>query len=491
MKNISKTALCIYIAAMFAACSDNDSFSASPDNMLTFDTDTLSLDTVFSTLPSPHKVLMVHNNSGDGLRITNVRLNKGNQTGFRVNVNGTFLGEKTGWQVNDLELRKNDSLRVFVELTSNSNNDTLPRIVSDNLVFTLESGVRQQINLKAWSWDAFILRDITLDNDTTIRNEKGKPVVVFGNINVNKGATLSIAPGTTIYFHSNSGIYTKGSLKINGEKDKEVTLRCDRLDRMVSNLTYDNNPGQWGGIKIDANSYNNEITYTDLHGATDAIVCDSSLDATRAKLTVRNSTIHNVKGCGIKATNSNVTIENSQISNTKDTCLAVKGGKLAVNNTTIVQYYPFDANRGPALVYGSTFKSTDLPLAINMDIKNSIIKGYADDVIYQTAGTEDTELKILFANSLLRTPQAESRENVTFENCIFEDTSDTLTNARNSFILFDTDNFFYDFTPKEGTAVIGMADPKTSLPEDRKGKVRSTEKPDAGCYETDKGKSEE
>lgn len=490
MKNIIKTAFCITIAAVFTACSDDDSFSSSSNSILRFDTDTLSFDTVFSTLPSPHKILMVHNNSGDGLRIRNVRLSKGNQTGFRVNVNGTFLGEKTGWQVNDLELRKNDSLRVFVELTSNNNNDTLPQIVSDDLVFTLESGIRQQIHLKAWSWDAFLLKNVTLDNDTTICNEKGKPIVVFGDLTVNEGATLTIAPGTTMYFHSNSGFNVKGSLNINGEKDNEIVLRCDRLDRMVSNLTYDNNPGQWGGIKIGAKSYNNVITYTDLHGATDAIVCDSSLESTKPKLIIKNSTIHNTKGNGIKAINSYVTIENSQISNVKDTCLAVKGGKLEVNNSTIVQYYPFDANRGPAFVYGSSFNTADIPLKLKIDIKNSIIKGYADDVIYQTAETEDKDLTLHFANSLLRTPQAENRENVIFDNCVFEDVNDTLTNARNSFILFDTENFFYNFTPKEGTTVIGMANPQTALPEDRKGKTRNAEKPDAGCYETDKGSPE-
>lgn len=484
MKKILSALFCTVAVAAFTACSDDDSFSSSPNNLLTFDSDTLCLDTVFSTIPSPHRMVMVHNNSGDGLRIRNVRLGRGNQTGFRVNVHGTYLSEQLGWQVSELELRKNDSLRIFVELTSQNNRDTLPKLVSDDLIFTLESGVAQKLNLKAWSWDANILRDAVINNDTTISNEHGRPVVVYGKIDVNENATMTIAPSTTIYFHDKAGINVKGRLRINGEKGKEVILRCDRLDRMVSNLTYDNNPGQWGGITIASTSGGNEISYTDIHGATDAIICDSAYNAEHPTLTIRNSTIHNIKGNGVKAVNGNIVIENTQISNTKDTCLAIIGGRMEANGVTIAQYYPFDANRGPAFVFGNTYRNAVLPLTVT--VKNSIIKGYADDVIYKTYDSDDASLSGSFTNCLLRTPATESSESIAFSNCIFEDVKDTLTNAKNSFMLFDTDNFFYNFTPRSGTLPIGKADPESSLPEDRKGMARNRETPDMGCYETEK-----
>ena len=75
-----------------------------------------------------------------------------------------------------------------------------------------------------------------------------------------------------LYFHSNAGIDVKGTLRLAGEKDNEITLRCDRFDWMVSNLSYDNNPGQWNGIRFYSKSYNNEISYADIHGGTNAIV---------------------------------------------------------------------------------------------------------------------------------------------------------------------------------------------------------------------------
>ena len=484
MKTSYIVTLCASLLLTLASCSDDDSFSTSPSNILSFETDTLSLDTVFSTVPSPHKQMLVRNNSGDGIRITSARLQSGNQTGFRVNVNGTYLSETIGYQANDLELRKGDSLRVFVELTSANNLDTLPQLVSDNLVFTLESGVKQQVNLRAWSWDAFLLRSPVVERDTTISNLHGKPVVVYGDITVKENATLTIAPATTVYFHNGAGINVYGTLKAVGEKDSEITLRCDRLDRMVSNLTYDNNPGQWRGITLRRTSFDNEIAYTDLHGATTAVLCDTTLNDERKKLAIRNTTIHNLKGCGVKAVGCNISIENTQISNAMDSCLAFLGGNVSINNSTIAQYYPFDANRGPALTFANAKGDSFFPL--NMSVKNSIIKGYEDDVIYWSRGTLDSVLNVRFENCLLRTPMPATEDSTMFSDCIMEDVKDTLTTGRNSFVLFDTNFFFYDFTPKTGSQAIGTANPETTLPEDRRGKARNPEKPDMGCYETDK-----
>lgn len=478
------TTLLISLLVAVTSCSDNDSFTTSPANRLTFEHDTLSLDTVFSTIPSPHKLMMVHNYSGDGIRITNIRLQDGNQTGFRVNVNGTFLSEALGYQVNDMELRNGDSLRIFVEITSANNLKNEPQLVSDNLIFTLESGVKQQVKLKACSWDAILLKGLTINNDTIIANTNGKPVVVYDSIRVKENATLTIAPGTTIYFHNKAGIDVHGKLKAIGEKDNEITLRCDRLDRMVSNLTYDNNPGQWGGIRLRQTSYDNEVAYIDIHGGTTAFDCDTATDASRTKLYIHNASIHNMKGCGIKALNGAITIENTQISNVMDTCLAVIGGNVNINNSTIAQYFPFDANRGPALTFANANGNSYYPL--NMIVRNSIIKGYADDVIYWSRGTLDNPLNVTFENCLLRTPLPETSDKEMFVDCIHEDPADTLTSGKNSFVLFDTALFFYDFTPQKDSPAIAKANPQTALPEDRKGRQRNREKPDIGCYETEK-----
>ena len=90
--------------------------------------------------------------------ITNVRLAQGNQTGFRVNVDGVELSAANGYQVRDLEVRNKDSIQVFVEMTSPFNNAATPQEVVDNLLFTLESGVQQKVNLRVYSWDAELVK---------------------------------------------------------------------------------------------------------------------------------------------------------------------------------------------------------------------------------------------------------------------------------------------------------------------------------------------
>ena len=81
----------LLLGCLLAACSDNDSFSADRGNRLTFSADTVAMDTVFSTVGSSTYTFWVFNNSGDGIRLTSVRLKNGNQTGFRANVDGSYL----------------------------------------------------------------------------------------------------------------------------------------------------------------------------------------------------------------------------------------------------------------------------------------------------------------------------------------------------------------------------------------------------------------
>lgn len=124
---------------------DDEDFSSSRADLLTFSTDTVRLDTTFSNVPTPTRTMWVYNRSGKGIRCSNIRLEGGNQEGFRVNVDGTFLGQAAGFQTSDVEIRKGDSIRVFVELTSALQEKNEPQLVEDDLVFTLESGVRQRL----------------------------------------------------------------------------------------------------------------------------------------------------------------------------------------------------------------------------------------------------------------------------------------------------------------------------------------------------------
>ena len=197
------------IGSLLTACSDDDTFSTSRSNILSFSADTVRMDTLFSTVPSATYGFWVHNNSGDGIRIQTARLERGGQSGFRVNVDGSFLDPVA----TNFEVRKGDSLRVFVEVTTPENGTEGPQLVEDNLLLTLESGVVQKINLRTWSWDAEKVNALRIKKDTTI--ESSRPIVVYDSIVVDSGAVLTLR-NTQLYFHHDAHITT--ALADNGEE---------------------------------------------------------------------------------------------------------------------------------------------------------------------------------------------------------------------------------------------------------------------------------
>lgn len=459
----------------WSSCEDDDSFSTSPNNLLTFSTDTVKLDTCFSTVPTPTKTMWVYNRSGDGLRCTSVRLAKGNQTGFRVNVDGVYLGSSEGFQVSDIEIRKKDSIRVFVELTAPANQRTEPMAIDDDLVFTLESGVQQKVHLRSWSWDAEIWRSVTISEDTTI-DSPTKPIVVYGGITVAEGATLTIAAGTKLYFHNDAGIDVYGRLVAQGTAEKNVVLRGDRIDHMFDYLPYDRVSGQWQGIKLHNTSFNNELIYTDIHSTFNGVMCESE-DATQLKLKLWNSTIHNCQGYGLCATNCKVDIRNAQITNALQDCACFEGGDVNIVNSTFAQFYPFDSARKASLRF-----TNKTPL-ISLVCQNSLITGYADDVLMGNKVDEAADFNYTFDHCVIRTPEITGDEAVHFkEGVVFENPEDTVHAGRKHFVMVDANRQDYDFRLSAASLARDKADPATATTTDRNGIVRG-ELPDIGAYE--------
>jgi len=157
------------------------------------------MDTVFANVPSSTRSFWVYNRSQNNVRLSSVRLVGGNQHGFRVNVGGTYLSAESGFQTSDLEVRKNDSVRVFVELTSPKATTEGMTLIEDKLVFSQLVAMEQRMLLRARSWKARQVYNLRIRRDTIISGES--PIIVYGGIRVDSAATLTIAPGTKLFFH--------------------------------------------------------------------------------------------------------------------------------------------------------------------------------------------------------------------------------------------------------------------------------------------------
>ena len=366
----------IWCVGLLTACSDDDSFTTSRSDLLTFSTDTVKMDTVFANVGSRTYSLWVYNHSGDGIRISTVRLRNGNQTGFRVNVDGSYLDNTLGSVATDFEVRKGDSICVFVELTAKENRQPQAQLVEDDLVFSLESGAEQRVILRSFAWDAIKLTDLAVHRDTLI--ESPKPIVIYGDgIEVDSGAVLTLRH-STLYFHDKAGITVRGSLKT-----ENVMLRGDRLDHMFDYLPYDRVSGQWEGLIFTSSSHHNSLTDTEIRNAMTAVDLEgtATLDSLQRRLTMTRCVIHNAKGDGIVADNSYIRLDHCQLSNTLGNCLALYGGIAEVDYCTLAQFYPFNVTaRGVALVLANAHYDAVYPL-MRIACTNTIVTGYADDQV--------------------------------------------------------------------------------------------------------------
>lgn len=427
MKRISLL-LALILALM--ACSDNDTFTTSRSNLLTFSADTVKMDTVFSTVGSSTYTFWVFNDSGDGIRLSSVRLKSGNQTGFRVNVDGSYLDNTLGSVVTDLEVRQGDSIRVFVELTSPETKRDEPLMIEDDLVFHLESGVEQRVCLRAWAWDALKVTNLVVSRDTTI--ESAKPIIVYGRgISVDSGAVMTLR-NTTLYFHDQAGITVGGTLKAD-----HVTMRGDRLDHMFDYLPYDRVSGQWGGVVFASSSSDNELTDTEIRNASAAVRVDSAaLDTIGYRLRMTRCVVHNAKGHGVEASNSHIGLYYCQLTNTLGDCLSLHGGMAEVDHCTLAQFYPFVANRGAALRFDDTG-------GLRLSFLHSIATGYEDDVVMAHRQDTTQVFSYLFSDCLLRTPAVED-DTVSFKRIQWETPKDSIQ-GKQHFVKIDEGNLDYDF----------------------------------------------
>jgi len=435
MKRIIFYLLALCVCSLLS-CSDNDTFSVSPSCRLTFSTDTVQMDTLFATIGSSTYTFWVYNQSNDGIRLKSVRLRQGNQTGFRVNVDGSYLDNALGSIVTDLEVRKGDSIRVFVELTAPETSKLDPQLVEDDLLFGLESGVEQKVCLRSWSWDAIRMDSLVVSSDTLIESER--PVIVYGGIRVDSAATLTIRH-STLFFHAGKGIDVYGRLMTDS-----VILRGDRLDHMFDYLPYDRVSNQWGqqgGIILHTSSTGNVLRNTELRNAgAYGILCDSAAyDSTAYRLDMQQCVVHNCAGTGIASHNARIRLDHCQITNMQGDCVSVSGGYADIRHCTLAQFYPFAAPRGAALRFENA-----TPL-YSLLCDSSIVTGYEEDVVFGVASSDTTlAFDYRFSNTLLRTPRVETADSLRFEQVLWETPKDSIQ-GKMHFRLIDEDNLIYDF----------------------------------------------
>ncbi len=471
---MKKILYALLMSVFLVACSEDADFSVSPSLRLEFSCDTLMFDTLFTSVGSPTAVVKVYNRNSSSLRLSSVTTKSGGTSGFRINVDGEYADV-----VRDVEIRKNDSMYVFVEATLDRNSADVPLLVTDSLLFMLESGVEQHISMMAYGRDVEIMRGRMFEQDGRIA--KGH-YLVYDSLVVGSGATLTIDAGAVLYFHKDVELMVRGRLLAQGTCEQPVVMRGDRTDNMFDYLPYDRIPGQWGGVLVDSASNGNAFVHCDIHSAKYGVKVVAG-DTTLQRLTIESSRLENFDGNALETTMSHIDVRNSLIANARGNCVKVVGGSVRFVHCTIANFYVWK-QREVALALHNSIDGAPAPLREAL-FANCIIEGSRNDEImgYLSAfgDTVPDAVNYRFVSSLINTIE---EENDGFVNVVY-DKKDVAPFAKEHFRLIDNSIFKYDFHLSDSTTARGIAAGAYSsqLRYDLDGVLRPDSLADAGCFQ--------
>ena len=265
----------------------DEHYSTNPNYRLSFSVDTLSFDTVFTTIGSATKQFMVYNPNKEALNIQSIMLASGGESGFRLNVDG-----RKGDYFDNVGILAEDSMFVFVEVNVNPNDSNQPLLVEDSVVF-MTNGGKQTVLLEAYGQNMHLYKGgLHITKDTIFTADL--PHLVYDSIMVAEGATLHLTEGATLYMHDKANIVVSGRLISEGSLENPVVIRGDRLDFVLDDiLPYDRTPGQWGGIFFKSGSFGNRMEHTIVRNGTSGITIEAS-EPVDTKLEISNSQLTNI-----------------------------------------------------------------------------------------------------------------------------------------------------------------------------------------------------
>lgn len=470
----------LVIIISFASCRNPHTFSDDNTLKVEFSNDTITFDTVFTSLGSSTRHLMVYNNNDENLKISSIRLLNGNMSQFTINVDG-----ESGYDFNDVEVFAKDSIYIFIRVTINPNDQNNPFFVEDKLIFETNNNT-QEVNLTAYGQNAnYIVADtyikgfpkfkIIADSLQEVHWTSEKPYVIYGYALINSYGTLVIEEGTQIHFHSGGGLwaYSEGQLRVEGSPENPVVFQGDRLE-----LSYNDDPGQWDRIWLMearegfGHSINNAIIKNGFIG----IQAQRFLKDNMAPLYINNTIIDNHTGMGLYTQLYNLKATNFVISNCGNYGIALTGGgEYIFEQGTLANYWNKSTRTTPSLLFNNVYNNpTDgYSYAYNFffEMNNCIMSGNRDEE-FATDFYPGPDTTYYFNNSLLKTSRRNNEYFQNYKDCVF--------NEDPMFV-----NKEYDFHLDSLSPAIGIGNPLYSvglLQYDLDGVARGN-KPDAGAYQ--------
>jgi hypothetical protein len=285
---------------------------------LSFSTDTLTFDTVFTSLGSTTRSFKVFNTSSKAVKIADLRLMHLVGTQFRINVDG--MG---GDHFTNVEIPAKDSIYVFVEVTVNPTSAATPFVIVDDVSF-LANGEASTVHLQAFGQNAHFHYGEEIKTAVNWSNDLPHVIIskdTIPGVFVRSGGTLTIGSGCKIFFAGNSAIFVEGTLTAHASSwTDSIVFQGARLENF-----YHDKPGQWFGIVFLRNTDGglsstgsfdhcivNESSYGIYAGAGLSNDLNKYLDPLKSPfVTIQNTIVKNSQNNALYGFNAKITATNS------------------------------------------------------------------------------------------------------------------------------------------------------------------------------------
>lgn len=381
----------------FGAGCQREGYADENEVQLEFSVDTLSFDTVFTTMATTTRQVRVYNRSGRDVLLSSVTLEGGRQSRFRLNVDGD-----TSMVARDVEIMAGDSIFIFVQARIDPNDHTAPFVVEDAIRFS----TGQRLPLAAWGRNAVYhkaapghwVHVIDCDNwDHT------RPHVFLDTSAVDSACVLQLLPGEELYFADRALllVYRDGTLKANGTAEQPVIFSSVRHDGWYSFL-----PGQWVGLWFSALSKDNVMDHCVVEKGTFGIIVDTN-QGPNPTLTISNSEVRHMSYTGFLCQGARVVGSNLLIYQCGTASMLLRaGGDYSFTGCTIGGYWRYGGRENPTVVLqnfyvaqGDVVIPRDLTRA---DFTDCIIWGSWTDTELLEQRVDEAAYSSSFSNSIVK-----------------------------------------------------------------------------------------
>lgn len=445
---------------------------------LSFSSDTVTFDTIFTATATPTQYVKVYNNYDEPILIDAVSVDGPYANRFRLNVDGD-----TNRVAHNVEIAAHDSIFIFVQAVINPNDNTNPFLVPADILFSYNNK-QQRLPIVAYGRNAvYHLPTYTHNLYQLYVNRRGqidtlwipfsiidcnnwdhsRPHVIVGYAVVNSNETLSLTAGDEIYFANDAclWVYDSATLDVQGTMQQPVLFTSIRHDGY-----YDSLPGQWSHIWLSQGSKDNRIEWALIENGTYGIMVDTNVNS-NPTLDISNSIICNHSEEGIRGQGAYIVGDNLLVYNCGTALLDLHfGGRYIFSNSTFANYWHYSTRKTPSVVINNYYAFNETTL-FPRPIREATFRNC---IIYGNYGGSNNSGEIKF-------DQVEDCDfNYSFSHCLLR--TNIVDNSDGTLILnrdpLFTDTKSNNFTPKSDSPAIGAGNAAyINSPTDLKGTPRN------------------